>query len=66
MVRVNHILTERQGLALRSLSRQTGCSASELLRRMVDYCAQERVLCELVPGLSGYLKVEGLCPAPGN
>ena len=43
--------------SLRGVADQVGMTASELLRRMLDHCLQPRVLGELVPALSGQLRV---------
>ena len=43
---------------LHSLGEQTDESASEWIRRMLDYCMTERVLCELVPVyMSGQVRI---------
>ena len=48
---------ERRMEALRRVSSQAGLTMSELLRRMMDHCFQERVVNELVPAMSGTIVV---------
>jgi hypothetical protein len=44
--------------SLRSMSAQTGDSAAEWLRKMIVYCRQPQVFCNMVPSyLSGQIKI---------
>ncbi len=51
-------LPTRQKEEFQNLSNETGEPIAELMRRMFDYCFQERVLNELVPAMSGSLGVQ--------
>jgi hypothetical protein len=53
----SHYLYERQLEGLQSLKLQTDINSSEWLRKMIDYCFQERVLNELAPFFSGFISV---------
>lgn len=46
-------LPPRQHGGLKLLSRQTGLSVAELLRRMIDRCMQDEEVNRLVPPMSG-------------
>lgn len=52
--RFNYCLDETQALFLREVARDGCMSASELLRRMIDYCLQQdEVLNQIAPQISG-------------
>ena len=57
MVRFDLYVTSQQREEIRIRSEQTGLTAAELLRRMMDYCSQETVMNQLVPNMSGYLSI---------
>ena len=49
-------VTQPRMSGLRSLSEQAQLPLAETLRRMIDFCSQERVANELFPHLSGTLR----------
>lgn len=53
MYHVNSYIPDRQGVELQSLRERSGLSLSEIIRRLIDYGLQERVLNEIVPSMSG-------------
>lgn len=52
-----HLPTQQKQMLI-SVSEQTGLSYAEWLRKMIPYCMQSSVLNELMPSMSGYIKVE--------
>jgi hypothetical protein len=58
MVRKNFFLPARHIDLLCSLSEQTGLAEADWIRRALDYIAQEKVLNEIVPGMSGGFKLD--------
>lgn len=57
MHRYHIFLTERQFENLKQLSEFTGIAVSELVRRFIDHSAQSKVLDEIIPFLSGQIKI---------
>ena len=54
------VMDDNQIERLRNGSVVTGVCMSELLRRMIDYCLQDDVICNLVvPFMSGRISVGG-------
>jgi hypothetical protein len=59
MVKILLCLSSGQKADLAELKLQTGLPVNELLRRLIDYGLQQKVLNELVPCQSGTIKVGG-------
>ena len=57
MERLNFFATSGEVSKLRLLSERTEFTLSDWLRRMIDYCLQDRVLNELLPSMSGSVSV---------
>ena len=53
MIRFDLFLTERQRDLLKRGAEQTGLTAAEILRRMIDHCSQEHVMNAVAPNVSG-------------
>ncbi len=60
MNRFDFYLTSGQTFLLRKLSNEAEVSVSELIRRAIDYCLQEHIICNLLPLYeSGSISVGG-------
>ena len=57
MPRYNFTMPERYKDILRVLADTTGLPESEILRRMIDFCSDHRVVDELVPTVSGSVRL---------
>ncbi len=55
MNRRNLFMPDRQWETYQTVSDRVGVSTAELIRRILEYGAQERVLNEVVPTMSGRL-----------
>ncbi len=50
--------TEERLVNIRHQSEKANVPVAEVLRRMMDFCSQEYVINQLLPHVSGQLKVE--------
>lgn len=53
----NLLMPARQPIALRIISDQIGLTVSETMRRMVDYCLRPEVFYEVIPAVSGMVRM---------
>ncbi len=51
--RFNFLISDKTRTKLREASESVGVTESELVRRILDYALQSRVLNEVVPSMSG-------------
>ena len=57
MVQFNFLVSERQQGDVKNLASQTGLTASELMRRLIDAARTPTVFNLIVPAMSGQLVV---------
>lgn len=53
----NLLIPERQWEHLSNISTQTEIKISELMRRILDYGLKQQVLNEIIPSMSGQIKI---------
>ncbi len=57
MWHVNTYLPDRLEVNLKNVLDQTQLGTSDMLRRMIDYCLQQQRMNDIVPSMSGQIKI---------